>query len=65
MKLRLLSFQPGFWALGLVLATGVACTNHAEKPAQIVGKDSMQIRPISEAEALSDYDSMIASIRSL
>ena len=55
----------GLLSLILLLATVVSCTKTPPTSGQLISTDTTQIRPISETEALSDYDAMISSIRAL
>lgn len=61
---RLLVRFSGLSLLLLALVVSVSCTKPKPNPF-VTDADSKLIRPLSEAEALSDYDAMISSIRSL
>jgi hypothetical protein len=50
--------------LGLVGTSLIGC-NQQTTTSSVVNGETTSIRPLSEQDALSDYDSMIASIRSL
>lgn len=63
------SFSVGAVSLAIaVVGISSGCTNSANlgsAPAIEVSHESTAIRPLTEPEALADYDSMIAAIRSL
>lgn len=61
---RNVSLNAGF-AMLLMLGTIAGCTNSANNSTLLTGTDGKAIRPLSDSEALADYDAMIASIKSL
>ncbi len=55
----------GFALVLLTVISTVSCTQQSTQAQLGLDGDSALIRPLSESEALSDYDAMISSIRSL